>query len=108
MRNGIFSPGPLSLILRLGTKPAVIVNADFFVTTKKEKPPLKFSGGISVGMEESQLFIELKNQWWKDMFGLSPQIKFGPGLELSIGFQYVSKFYPTKLGIAAGLAIGSA
>ena len=84
----------------------IILKTDFFVKVP-DQDPLKFSGGIALIVEEAKLFIEMKNQWWNNPLGLSKQLRLGPDLALQLGIVYVSPIYPSEIGIAAGLAIGS-
>ena len=42
---------------------------------------------------------------WTNPFGLSQSLKLGPNLALQIGIVYAGPFYPSEIGVAAGIAI---
>ncbi|KAH6617614.1 hypothetical protein F5144DRAFT_633818 [Chaetomium tenue] len=107
MKSGTVFSGPISLLVQASASPTLTVDADFFVVVPNRPEPLKFSGGLSVNIEEAKLFIELANQWWQNPFGLSPQIQLGPDIALQIGIVYAGPIYPSEIGVAAGLAVGS-
>ena len=69
--------------------------------------PLRFSGGIKASVTEADAYIELVGQSWKNPIGLSPRLSLGPNLAFEIGIVYGGPFYPSKIGIAAGLAFGN-
>jgi hypothetical protein len=107
MKSGTVYSGPISLLVQASASPTLMVEADFFVVVPNQVEPLKFSGGLSVNIEEAKLFIELANQFWQNPFGLSPQIKLGPNIALQIGIVYAGPIYPSEIGVAAGLAVGN-
>ncbi|KAI9804315.1 MAG: hypothetical protein M1833_007122 [Piccolia ochrophora] len=106
MKNSNVWSGPISLAITVSMTPTLVLSADFFVRVPNQTDPLKFTGGLSMSSTEAALFIELKDQWWTNPFGLSPQLKLGPNLALQIGIVYVGLVYPSEIGIAAGLAVG--
>ena len=106
MKSGSVYSGPVSLLIMLTPMPTLMVTADFFVKVPNQTNPLKFTGGMSLNVEEAKLFIEMKGQWWNDPFGLSRQLRLRSDLALQIGIVYVGPLYPSEIGIAAGLAIG--
>ena len=128
MKSSTVYSGPISLLIKEATPlPMIAVTADFFVRVP-DQDPLKFTGGLSLSFDEAKLLIELKDQWsvtcfethsrpvltllllpnrWHNPFGLSQSLSLGPDLALQIGIVYVSPIYPSELGVAAGLAVGS-
>ncbi|KAK7178411.1 hypothetical protein PSPO01_15541 [Paraphaeosphaeria sporulosa] len=107
MRSGSVSSGPISLDILISMQPQLVLTADFFVKVPNQATPLKFSGGFKISELEADLFIELKNQFWVDPFNLSPQLQLGPNIALEVGIVLGSPIYPSKLGVEAGMVVGS-
>lgn len=108
MKGSTVRSGDVSLQIEVSATPSMMLKADFFVQVANQEEPLKFSGGIKANVSEAEAFIEIANQWWTNPFGLSPRLKLGPNLALQIGIVYAGPVYPSEIGIAAGLGIGSA
>ena len=106
MKNKSIWSGPISLVIDVSANPSLMIVADFFVRVPKQDAPLKFTGGIRANVDEAKAFIELKDQWWNNPFGLSSHLKLGPDLALQIGIVYAGPLYPSEIGVAAGLMIG--
>ena len=106
MKNSSIFSGPISLVIEVSATPNLMILADFFVSVPDQNSPLKFTGGIKANIDSAKAFIELKDQWWTNPFGLSSQLKLGPDLALQLGIIYAGPVYPSEVGVAAGLMIG--
>lgn len=84
MKSGSVYSGPVSLLIMTTPSPMIAITADFFVRVPNQDP-LKFTGGLSLSVDEAKLFIELKDQWWNNPLGLSDRLRLGPNLALQIG-----------------------
>ncbi|KEP51319.1 hypothetical protein V565_063650 [Rhizoctonia solani 123E] len=96
--------------LAIATKPEVqlILSAGLNVPVAHSSAPLVFTLSLDSGLTSAQATGQMSG-WWVNPFGISPNVKVGPNMGLSISVLYatfVTTGLPSGLAIQGGLMIG--